>query len=242
RDKANTDFICQDKVTRTDRHATNGHWSINRDGLDAPLSGDWAHAARPDRITDLAGVIDVAHRAIDNGAELALSPSNARRDAAHIGNLVNALQDEHISQFRKIVCLDLTKQGLAIHYRVTHRYFCTDVVHSQCAADDARLGISRMKHCGWHGAGNSQFVHRVRRHSGEVRKGTKTVKDFCWYRRQLDHSERAGPKLAQRLFCHCCFTDLIGLTGLSTGQSVSFSGITCAVHFARMPLLTLAPV
>jgi len=138
RHEADADLIREHEVSRSHRDSTDGDRLVDRDGFDTPLAGDRAEAARPYGIADAARMIDIAHAAIDNRADLALAAGNAGEDVSHVGNEIDALENQHVAWLGEVMRLDIGQhrdaagEGFGEFVRAAH------IVHRQGAADDAR--------------------------------------------------------------------------------------------------------
>ncbi len=120
-------------------------------------------------------MIDVAHAAVDNGAELALAAADAGGDAAEIGAQLDALHHDDIAGLGEIMRFDFAKSGNAGFDPVWHGRAGRDIAHRQRAADQARAWIARHQNRGRNGADDAELVHDIGGDASEIRQGAKAV-------------------------------------------------------------------
>jgi hypothetical protein len=113
-------------------------------------------------------MFDVAGAAVDNGADLALAMPYRCRHAAEIGNLIDALHDQDIARFGKVMRLDLTETGNTCFDLVRDRRVRRDITDGERAPDDTRFRIVRAQHRRRHSADDAQLIHRIRHDPGEI--------------------------------------------------------------------------
>ena len=147
-------------------------------------------------------MIDVAHRAVDDGAKLALPLADRGRHTAHVGNLIDPLQHQHVARLGQIMRLDLGQAGDAAGDRLGDACLGRNIPDRQRAPDQAGRRIGRLEHARRHGAGNAEFVHGVRRHAGEIGQSVKAFDNVGGERRQIQHAEGIGGEFSEGLFGH----------------------------------------
>lgn len=115
-------------------------------------------------------MIDIAHAAVDNDAELPLPMPDGRGNATEIGAEIDALLHDHVAWLGEIMRLDLAQARDAGFDLVGDRRIAGDVAHGERPADQPRRGIARREQCRGHGADNAEFVHRIRGNASEIRQ------------------------------------------------------------------------
>ncbi len=92
-------------------------------------------------------MIDVAHRAVDNGADLPLPLADRGRHAAHVGHLIEPLQHQYVARLGQIVRLDLGHAGDAAGDCLSGTLaLAATFLTRQRAPDQPGLRIGRLEH------------------------------------------------------------------------------------------------
>ena len=137
RDKAHAGVVGEHDIARRHAHAGNNHLAVDLDGFDAPLAGDRSDFRGPDWVADPARMTDVAHAAEHDGAGFALALAGLRRDASHVRDAGDAVDDDDVARQRQIMRFEL---GHLVH--VPARGFIDmlaleNIAHRERRPDDA---------------------------------------------------------------------------------------------------------
>ena len=151
---------------------------------------------------------DVAHAALHDRSRLALTLAGLCRDAAHVGDVRDALDHQHVAGRRQVMRLEF-RHPVDVVARACERVDALkDVAHGERRADDGRAGDGRREHRGADDAARyAELVHGVGHDAGWIAERDQA----------LDHALRRawdGYEL-----------DLLGRD--PTGQTLPFRNIHC---------------
>src|SRR5436190_484595 len=169
RDEAYAAIVGDDEVARHHANVADLHRPVDLHGLDAPFARDRRDVGCPDGIAEGARMGDVAHAAHDDRAYFSLALAGLRGDAAHVGDIRHALDDEHVAGRGEIVRLEL---GHAVDVRaggLERIAALEDVAYGKRGPDDGGAGKRRLEDRSSDNAGaNAELIHDVGHDAGGV--------------------------------------------------------------------------
>ncbi len=171
-------------------------------------------------------MVDIAHRAVDHGARLALTPADRGRDAPHAGDARHALDDEHVAGLGEVVRFDLAQA------RGRRTLVELAIEHSERLAGDARARVGGPQHRARHGARHAAFIERVGSGAREVLESEETGEQLARQTGQLEQSESTAIQPAQkRLARHRMIVTMASFHPSPSKPKLALPHGACDTHF-----------